>query len=58
MKHESWRDLIERKIESEDSDFIDKLSQYLAELDEAKQTLRDKGYGWTGLSLLETVKRI
>ena len=31
------------------------LTAVLIEQDEAKQILRDKGYGWTGLSLLETV---
>ena len=34
---------------------IDTLIQMIRESEEAKRVLRDKGYGWTGLSLLGTV---
>lgn len=33
------------------------IAEILSQSDQAKQILRDKGYGWTGLSLLETVKQ-
>lgn len=39
-----------------DDERLDLLAQLLEEAEEAKQVLRDKGYGWTGLSLLATVK--
>ena len=56
MKAEKWKELI---IEAKDNeDILNKLSLLLEESDTAKQELRNKGYGWTGLSLLETVKRI
>ena len=46
-------------MEAKDNeDILNKLSLLLEEADQAKQELRNKGYGWTGLSLLETVKRI
>ena len=37
---------------------INGIAQQLAEEDEAKQLLRNAGYGATGVSLLETVKEI
>ena len=37
-------------------EYIDLVSKVVIQADEAKQELRKKGYGWTGLSLLETVK--
>ena len=56
MKAEKWKELI---IEAKDNeDILNKLSLLLKESDTAKQELRNKGYGWTGLSLLETVKTI
>ena len=46
-------------MEAKDNeDILNKLSLLLEEADQAKQELRNKGYGWTGLSLLETVKRV
>jgi len=42
-------------IEFKKEEHIDLLIQMLRESEQAKQALRDKGYGWTGLSLLRTV---
>ena len=56
MKAEKWKELIMEAKDNED--ILNKLSLLLEEADQAKQELRNKGYGWTGLSLLETVKRI
>ena len=56
MKAEKWKELIMEAKDNED--ILNKLSLLLEEADQAKQELRNKGYGWTGLSLLETVKRV
>lgn len=61
MKAEGWRDMImmfatdalDGKPEN-----LDRLAKQLEEEDAAKQCLRDKGYGWTGLSLLKTVQLV
>jgi len=54
MKAEEWRKMIKEIVN--DDERLDLLAQLLEEAEEAKQVLRDKGYGWTGLSLLATVK--
>lgn len=38
------------------SDDLDLIIDVLEKQKETKQVLRDKGYGWTGLSLLKTVQ--
>lgn len=61
MTREGWRILILRDIYRfvvlGKTDILDLLSTYLEEIDRAKQTLRNKGYGCTGMSLLETVQK-
>lgn len=37
---------------------LDGLAAFLADAEAAKHMLRDKGYGWLGLGLLETVKEV
>lgn len=59
MTPEGWRHLVlnsVRKYQSGDSVALDLLVRMLVEMDQAKQLLRDKGFGWIGLSLLETVR--
>lgn len=41
-----------------DSEGLDLVVRFIAEHYEAKQILREKGYGWTGLGLVETVKEV
>jgi hypothetical protein len=59
MTQEGWQQLAInaiRKMDDGDSSSIELLGKYLEETDAAKQALRDKGYGWTGLGLLETIQ--
>lgn len=54
MKIKGWIQLI-KSVENNDNK-IELLGKLLKEQDDAKQILIDKGYNYTGLSLLETVK--
>ena len=56
MKAKYWKEHIKRMIILNDEKSLDLLSQLLEEADQAKQELRNKGYGWLGLSLLKTVQ--
>jgi hypothetical protein len=59
LKKEGWELLIIRAVHNADkgdSEPLKLLALHLEEVDRAKQVLRDKGYGWTGLSMLETVQ--
>jgi len=59
MDMKEWKELIESSVDSAREghpDQLDLLARALDEAERAKQLLRNKGYGWTGLSLLETVK--
>lgn len=53
MTKQQWLDILQNK-----PDRFEIIAEILAQQDQAKQLLRDKGYGWTGLSLLETVKQV
>lgn len=56
MKIKQWNKYILELIEDKDPEKINLLSKMLSDADQAKQELRNKGYGWTGLSLLDTVR--
>lgn len=56
MKAKGWEKIIIST--NNDPEQMKLLVKLLEEADKAKQILRDKGYGWTGLSLLEAVKLI
>lgn len=61
MKKEGWELLIVRAVRNFDrgnKDSLERLALYLEETDMAIQVLRNKGYGWTGLGILETVQAI
>lgn len=61
MKAAAWKSLVIRAVDScKDGDCksLELLSIVLEEHDLAKQLLRDKGYGWTGLSLVKTVETL
>ena len=61
MKAEGWKELIQQAVyEAETGGFekLDLLAKHLEMCDEAKQELRNRGYGWTGLDILETVKQV
>lgn len=57
MTKELCRDLIKEIIKNKNESTILLLTRILFESEQAKQELRNKGYGWTGLSLLETVRQ-
>ena len=54
MEKDGWKELVLEAVK--DPERLDLLTQLLEESDEAKQVLRNKGYGHTGLSLLKTVE--
>ncbi len=61
MKSKDWKKLVQqavREVEAGRFEKLDLLSKHLEMCDEAKQELRNKGYGWTGLDVLETVKQV
>lgn len=59
MDKANWISLVLEAVQEArrgDRGKLDLLAAYLAEADQAKQALRDRGYGWTGLGLLETIQ--
>ncbi len=56
MTLEGWRLLVANT--ASDPELAELTARVLNEQDEAKQRLRDKGYGWTGLSILKTVELV
>lgn len=61
MTREGWRLFVLRAVEQHccgDDHSLDLLSRMLEEVDRAKQALRDKGYGCTGMGWLETVAEV
>jgi len=61
MKTKYWKELIiqaVQKAETGDIKQLDLLAQNLEMLDETKQLLRDKGYGFSGLDIFKTVEEI
>lgn len=45
-------------VKDGDEEGLDLIAKIIIESEEAKQILRGKGYGWTGLSLVQTAKEI
>lgn len=61
MKAEGWKLLVKQAVAEDESgkpETLDLLASHLEMCDEAKQELRNRGYGWTGLDILETVKQV
>lgn len=61
MTKDGWRDLVIQAVHEADNgngESVSLLAEYFEECDLAKQALRNKGYGWTGLGILETVQQI
>jgi len=56
MKADGWKNIIENANQSESQ--LKLLAKLLAECDQAKQELRDKGYGWQGLGIFETTRMV
>jgi hypothetical protein len=55
MKAEFWENRIKEIVTNNDNESIKLVAKLIEEAEQAKQELRNKGYGWTGLSLLNTV---
>ena len=53
MKAKDWEKQIKANIN--DNEWLALLGKMLEETGQAKQELKNKGYGWLGLSLLQTV---
>ena len=61
MKSDGWKELILQAAYEEsvgDHKSVDLLAKLLEEVDRAKQLLRDKGYGVTGMGIFETVNEV
>ena len=58
MNLEGWRELVARAREEGSDETFDYIARALHELDEAKNLLRQKGYGCTGMGILETAKEV
>lgn len=52
MSKKEWYEILTSEPEK-----FNVIAEILEQSEQAKQILRDKGYGWLGLSLLETVKQ-
>lgn len=55
MDKDTWVERIKHVVNTNDVESLDIIAKLLEESEKAKQILREKGYGWTGLSLLNTV---
>jgi len=61
MTREGWRHLVldaVRQYQAGDATGLELLTDLLTEQDEAKQRLRAKGYGCTGMGWIETVNEV
>lgn len=61
MKKEGWINLVieaVREHDAGDSEKLDLLGRLLEEQDQAKQMLRDRGYGVTGTPWIDTVSEV
>lgn len=61
MNAEGWQLLVMQAVEhymAGDTHRLQLLARHLEMCDQVKQVLRDRGYGWTGLDILETVEMV
>jgi hypothetical protein len=59
MDAKHWKAFIRSAVESAEAgkhEQLNLLARALEESERAKQMLRDKGYGWSGLGIYETVR--
>lgn len=56
MEAKDYKDHIIQIVTNNNIKAVEILAELIYQADQAKQVLRDKGYGWTGLSLLKTVQ--
>lgn len=53
-----WEKIVNEATRTGDKTKLDLIIKMLEEADQAKQKLRKKGYGWTGLGLSETIDEV
>jgi hypothetical protein len=61
MKADAWRQQAINAVDEArngDPRMLDRLALLLEQQDQATQRLRDKGYGWAGLSLADVAERV
>lgn len=58
MNADQWKATIIGAVNNPDSDMLDCLAAHVAECEEAKTILRNKGYGVTGQSVLVTARLV
>lgn len=61
MKAADWQAFIMRAVEEYAAgkpDNLQRIAAHLEMCDSAKQVLRDRGYGWTGLDILQTAQMV
>lgn len=61
MKAEGYKQLVIQSVSDAaagDPSALNLLAKHLEMVDNAKQELRNAGYGWLGLDILETVKLV
>jgi hypothetical protein len=56
MKAEYWRTYIKDVVANNDLDKLNLIARLLEENEKAKEALRDKGYGATGLNLVKIIQ--
>ncbi len=61
MKATAWMDFILRvtdEAKAGNPENLKRLAEQLEMGDQAKQALRNKGYGWTGIDILKTAEMV
>jgi hypothetical protein len=56
--HEAWVRKAVAEAQDGDGESLNLVARFIWEHYEAKNALRQKGYGWTGLGLVETVNEV
>jgi hypothetical protein len=58
MKRDEWREMVIEAVHQKDGALLDSIAGLLERQEQAKQRLRDLGYGVTGMDLLELVEEV
>lgn len=51
-------DLIKRAVAAQDTATLEQLGRHMADCEEAKQILRSKGYGCSGMPVSDTARQV
>ena len=58
MTIDQQHEFVKQACKEQDPSTLDLIARGLWEAEEAKQVLREKGYGWTGLGIRETCQLV